>query len=371
MECRIKYIDVAKGISISLVAVAHSKLEHHLRSIFDYNSVMEPMALFRMPLFFFLSGIFFSCQIAPRYFFLKKAESILKPYFAVSFLVLFLNSLMGRGNLDVQLIGIFYGDMGSVSLVPLWFLTHLFALYAVCYVLFRCLRFKNHSFSLQAVILFLLIAVGALINLDLLQKETLSYGSAVAVPALPFTMDMVLFTSIYFVAGNLLKNKLVSFKPQINVLICCVYLFFCIVKYTGAQINIGGRVYNEPLFATLAAFAGIYVVISCAWWFSRIQIFSVVFQKLGEASIYILIFHYVLYAWMYSYLTNGLTNETVLALATIVSLVFGITAPLLVKLLVERSDVLALAFLPFRTNALVQKIWNVDGKKHVVNSALK
>ena len=66
MNRRIELIDIAKGISIILVAFAHSKLRPYLPEL------NNALSLFRMPLFFFLSGIFFSAAINPDIFLIKK-----------------------------------------------------------------------------------------------------------------------------------------------------------------------------------------------------------------------------------------------------------------------------------------------------------
>ncbi|WP_081365719.1 acyltransferase family protein [Alteromonas mediterranea] len=50
---RAKHIDIAKGISITLVVLLHSQLAPYIYFI------TEPLSLVRMPLFFFLSGFFF------------------------------------------------------------------------------------------------------------------------------------------------------------------------------------------------------------------------------------------------------------------------------------------------------------------------
>ncbi|MEW8495846.1 MAG: acyltransferase family protein, partial [Candidatus Thiodiazotropha taylori] len=62
MGVRVKHVDIAKGISITLVAMFHTKLRIFVPDIVD------PLSLFRLPLFFFLSGIFFSWAAAPGAF---------------------------------------------------------------------------------------------------------------------------------------------------------------------------------------------------------------------------------------------------------------------------------------------------------------
>lgn len=70
-------IDIAKGISIALVALNHSAIPE------DQIAVTDNFNLFRLPLFFFLSGIFFSSYASTGKFLLKKSDALLKPYFIV------------------------------------------------------------------------------------------------------------------------------------------------------------------------------------------------------------------------------------------------------------------------------------------------
>ncbi len=75
MDGRIKHIDIAKGISITLVAIYHSKLSYY------FPSIIGPMELFRMPLFFLLSGVFFSWQEKPKKFLIKQKPILKTSYF--------------------------------------------------------------------------------------------------------------------------------------------------------------------------------------------------------------------------------------------------------------------------------------------------
>lgn len=53
MKQRIEYIDLMKGVCITLVVMFHSGITFH-------DNLIDPMLrVFRMPLYFFLSGLFF------------------------------------------------------------------------------------------------------------------------------------------------------------------------------------------------------------------------------------------------------------------------------------------------------------------------
>jgi polysaccharide biosynthesis protein PslL len=130
-------IDIAKGIGILTVVICHNWVLYHDRGEFS-----RVVFSFHMPLFFFISGIFFKPNLTFKETLVSKANSILKPYIAVTlFLILFdyVSSLISEQPLNLLNVVIrgLYGSIGTLSVdqyssvlgwVPLWFLTHLFAL---------------------------------------------------------------------------------------------------------------------------------------------------------------------------------------------------------------------------------------------------
>jgi fucose 4-O-acetylase-like acetyltransferase len=101
---RIDYVDIAKGISIILVALFHSKLKTVIPEL------IQPMGLFRLPLFFFLAGLFFSAAPSPAVFIGKKADVLLKPYFVTSLGLWLAFTIAGHGNPFGLLLDILYGN---------------------------------------------------------------------------------------------------------------------------------------------------------------------------------------------------------------------------------------------------------------------
>jgi fucose 4-O-acetylase-like acetyltransferase len=140
-------------------------------------------------------------------------------------------------------------------------------------------------------------------------------------------------------------------------------LFVFISVFTDAHIDLNNRVYKDPFFATLATSCGIYIIVSIAWFISKSKWLSYVPLRLGEASIYILIFHYFIQAKTSSYLSAVITDETalfILAVCSGIVISFGlsISIPLHIKWIVDRSDILSLAFLPFKSNKSLQRMLN-------------
>lgn len=71
---RIQYIDLAKGFGIMLVVVYH--IYYHLHNM----QVIMPISLFMLPLFFFLSGLFFKEYGSFSDFIVRKINKLLIPF---------------------------------------------------------------------------------------------------------------------------------------------------------------------------------------------------------------------------------------------------------------------------------------------------
>ncbi len=275
MKGRVEHIDIAKGISITLVAMFHSKLRVY------FPETIDSMSLFRMPLFFLLSGIFFSWSDSPKGFLLKKSEALLKPYFSV-LLMLFLTSVIaGEQNLLSQLGGIFYGNADTIRWFPMWFLTHLFAVYVFSYVLFRYSFLSNlRPFSIVSVMV-LFLAVGTVWIDYFWNKEIGLFSISSTLPGLPFSLDIVLISSAYFILGHTLKKYLINFTPNLWILSSCTAVFLLITKSTIAHIDLSYRVYDAPLYATVGALCGIYIIIAISYFIAQKHWLSFIPSQLG------------------------------------------------------------------------------------------
>lgn len=351
MDERIKYIDIAKGISILLVALFHSKVTAYI------PDVIAAMSLFRMPLFFFLSGVFFSYAENPKEFFIKKTEALLKPYFAVLLLLFFVDVTRGSESVLLNLAGLFYGNATTIKWQPLWFLTHLFAIYVFTYTLFNVLRFSQLSLFFKCAVLLTFISVGSYYINHFWNMEINIFGQEILLPGLPFSVDIILVTSVYFIAGHLLRFKLIEFTPNIYIALMAAVIFLCISINTDAHKDLALRIYNEPFFATLGTFCGIYLVISLAWLLANMGVVNDLLSYVGNASLYILIFHYFFQKNIYEAVSSqlNLSTEPALLSLAIISFAASIIFPLLIRWMVIRSDFLSLAFLPFRSNKLVHR----------------
>src|SRR5215470_1628055 len=144
MSKRIHLIDVAKGINILLVAFGHSHIVYHggLTGV-----LARSLILFRMPFFFFLSGIFFDSSKKFRHVLFDKTDALLKPYFVTLLLVLLKRDLLERVSMWRTALKFLYGvgPLIEEPWTPLWYLAHLWVLFLFCWLLVRATKFHERQ----------------------------------------------------------------------------------------------------------------------------------------------------------------------------------------------------------------------------------
>lgn len=349
MDGRVQHIDIAKGISIFLVAIYHSKLKVYIPEI------IEPMSLFRMPLFFFLSGVFFSWLAKPQTFLTKKTEALLKPYFFTLLIILFIDAITGGDAILWRLKGIFYGNGDTIAWAPLWFLTHLFSVYVFSYILFRYCNFNVLSTRLQVIVLLCFILIGSFYIQFFWYRDIEIIGYSLQLPGLPFSIDIILITSSFFIFGNIFKDTLIHFRGNSPLFIISLILFILIFTFTDAHMDLNKRNFYNPVFSTLGAFLGIYLILSISWYIRKIGWLSFLPLRLGESSLYILIFHGFIQNKTNLFFSTVALEHIALPVIAIITVLLSVSIPLAIKWVVLRNDVLSLMFLPFKYNKLLQR----------------
>jgi fucose 4-O-acetylase-like acetyltransferase len=341
MSGRVRTIDIAKGITIIGVAFSHSHLEQFLQGL---NHIL---AFFRMPLFFFLSGIFFNDAIGLTDLVLRKTDSLLKPYFVTLGIFLLIDTLLGKPFLP-EAKGILYGNGDTITSPwgTSWFLPHLWALFIFSYVIFSITNIRNKSSYHKILLVCALLIAGAAIIDKFWYLPININGRTIKIPGLPFSFD-----SAYFISGCFLREQVKSFRPKPPFVLLTLSLFIVIAIFTGAQIDLNERIYHEPLLSTLAAYFGIYLMLSLAYFLDHLTLPARVFCYAGQASLFILIFHAFFEDQVHSILShwNFFSQDLYVSILSFASC---LTMPLVIRAIVVRTDFLALFYLPLKSNPL-------------------
>ncbi len=131
---RIGYIDIARGIGILLVALAHADVS--LFSPYLHRLIYA----FHMPLFFFLSGYFFNPHLPLWALVKKRFNTVLKPYL-VTILLIYLVSLsftnMRFATVFGRILKSLYATGYYIDWVQLWFLPSLFVTSLFAFLFYR------------------------------------------------------------------------------------------------------------------------------------------------------------------------------------------------------------------------------------------
>lgn len=135
---RIQYIDLAKGLCITLVVLYHIYFHLH-----DIPPIIKSLSLFRMPLYFFLSGLFFKEYEGFLGFLLRKINKLLIPfaffYLVTSFALPNIFYLFGHTVENTESLGISgllaFITQEQFSNSPIWFLWGLFLVNIYFYII--------------------------------------------------------------------------------------------------------------------------------------------------------------------------------------------------------------------------------------------
>lgn len=249
MKGRVLWVDYAKAGAIFLVVLGHSGLPDSIRSV---------IYAFHIPLFFFLSGLFFDFKKYSNYksFFKLRFRQIVIPYFLINIITyvfwLVLSRHFGKDSGDSinplhPLAGILWGnDQGSLLIhnVPMWFLACLFTVENLYYLVFRKFK-KTRIFPFL-----LMFAVVGYIDYRFNPVR------------LPWGLNISMVVIVFYGLGSVFRNKIMSFRFSDKRLLSFVALLvsgiivFLVARFNG-KIEVATVTYGNYLLFWPGAFAGI------------------------------------------------------------------------------------------------------------------
>lgn len=138
MNKRIEYIDLAKGICIFFIVIQHVTYYYHIE--YPFQKMIES---FTLPLFFFLSGIFFKEYGGVLDFCIRKTNKLLIPFISFFILTCLIQNWIFTGEIG----GVFYLRELLIHErlhynYAIWFLPCLFEVSVLFYLLQRFLGAK-------------------------------------------------------------------------------------------------------------------------------------------------------------------------------------------------------------------------------------
>ncbi|WP_165775894.1 acyltransferase family protein [Bifidobacterium scaligerum] len=274
---RVVWIDAAKGIAMILVFYGH--LGEYWFPVLKTSFVV--VYLFHMPLFFFLSGLFFHARYNFRELLTRRAYQLLVPYYVFSCLmlgkpighVLFPQIYAGKkssvinGSAWQEILAIIFNTTNG-----LWFFWSLFWASIFVWIIIRILHDNKR----------LIVAVSILLLLcDVLVQHYITI-------ALPFTMNRVLSSTAYVALGYVSREIVLGLRCTVArvVLLASVILFACV---SVVFVSIAGANWLfVQLVGVVAAVCGITMIIAFArilpppGWLQAIGVSTLVYYAFND-----------------------------------------------------------------------------------------
>lgn len=338
MNNRVDVVDVAKGISILLVVLGHSEFSN----MWWRGNVL--LGLFRMPLFFFLAGVFFSAKAGSFDFLVKKSDALLKPYFVTLFSLLLVECVLGLRDFYPGLIGVIFGNGKTIEWPAMWFLTHVWLLFVVAYFISKVTDILDASILVKCVFITALFVVAA-ISLGLFWQVSVSVHAVdYFLPGLPFSADLLPITLAYFFLGQFMRDKVVNFSINYYLFVLALVVFLLIGWGSGARLDLNRRVFAEPLWSIVAAFCAIYLVVSISKLLSEAAWLGSGLRYFGASSLFVLIFHMPVEQALHRLGVDYLETNPYLFL--IVTYGFAVFVPLLIRVIFYRVPLMRSLYFP-------------------------
>lgn len=287
---RIEYIDIAKGIGILLVALAHADIS--LFSPYLHQFIYS----FHMPLFFFLSGYFFKPETPFWTLLWKRFNSVLKPYF-VTILFIYIASLsftnMRFMNAFGRILKSIYGTGYYIDWVQLWFLPSLFVTSLFAFLLYRGILIHVRNRYIRWSILIGVQAI-AVLTLGLFYPFSVSLlGTDYEVYGLPFSLDLVLLSGFFYVLGNEIRQATTEDTfGSLWILLGTGGVLILLTLVFPYRIDFNTRVFESFPINTVEAILGILFTLAVSKQIEmRTTRLATALKYIGQASLFILIFH--------------------------------------------------------------------------------
>ena len=332
MSKRIAYIDIAKGIGILIIVLAHNDLAAYHPTLHKF------IYAFHIPLFFFLSGMFFRPDRTFGETLKRRFNTLLKPYLFAIFLIYLFEAAfenMTFPNIVERIAKSLYATGYYIDWVQLWFIPHLFVVSLFAWLAWRALFGHVKVDWLRWLLLFAMLAVGVVtmpyfwpFTAPVIGKEF--YG-------LPFSLDLVFASGFFFLVGYEVNQKpLETFFAAPLVLTLTFGLLLAMIWFLPPTMDFNTRTYPSLTVNTVEALLGIAMVLSLSRnlekWSMRV---ANVFRYFGRISLVILIFHVPIQETLFGkFVRLGIPTDP----AIILAFLSGVLIPALIYELAIRNN---------------------------------
>ena len=318
-NCRIDWLDLAKGIGILCVVFGHTQIPY-FSEFFIYP--------FHVPLFFILSGFCFKIKENETFliFLINKVKTLLVPYTFFSFIWIIyecVNKAINDGINVRFVLAEFYMYLKQDHLHAIWFITCIFVLKLIAYFIVKYCNYKNP--------ILVLVAMGFVVL-------TIIYKAYVDIQ-LPWNVEIVLPAMPFFLSGYLLKQNKKLFDIAFNFKYVLLYFLTYIsigainfIVFDGNNIDMYSGRYGNIFLFYIAAILGSAFVIGLSIKLSKICFVNYI----GKNSLIIFSLHQIVF-YIVRDIFNNVTNTIMFLLVELSCFVVSISVCCLFNELIKKT----------------------------------
>ncbi|MGZ0717386.1 acyltransferase family protein [Pseudomonas palleroniana] len=339
MKQRWIQMDIAKGIGILVIVYGHSWF------VANSLDLLYPMlASFVLPLFFFLSGVFFKPEQPFVEMAVRKADGLLKPFFFTMLMYVLVRDLLRGQPLLPDVGGVLYASVDTIPWQALWFLPHFWVAILFSWLMLRLIQHLKLPLLASCLLMVAQLLLGIWVLPWFWQVPVTIGGQTWTMPGLPFSLEVTLISSTYFIYGYLLRDWLRRHEGSLLTLVISIALFAAVFVYSRDTMDLAQRRYDHWLWTSLLAVIGVYL----CWALARVLMVSPLITRamtyIGQSTLILLIFHGEIQHKAVDLMERlGLHPF----LSACLGLVIAVVVPLMIGEVIKRVAVLRFFYFPF------------------------
>ncbi|WP_446731258.1 acyltransferase family protein [Pseudomonas sp. ICBG1301] len=339
MKQRWIQMDIAKGIGILVIVYGHSWF------VANSLDLLYPiLASFVLPLFFFLSGVFFKPEQPFVEMAVRKADGLLKPFFFTMLTYVLVRDLLRGQPLLPDVGGVLYASVDTIPWQALWFLPHFWVAILFSWLMLRLIQHLKLPLLASCLLMVAQLLLGIWVLPWFWQVPVTIGGQTWTMPGLPFSLEVTLISSTYFIYGYLLRDWLRRHEGSLLTLVISIALFAAVFVYSRDTMDLAQRRYDHWLWTSLLAVIGVYM----CWALARVLMVSPLLTRMmtyiGQSTLIVLIFHGEIQHKAVDLMERlGLHPF----MSACLGLVIAVVVPLMIGEVIKRVAVLRFFYFPF------------------------
>ncbi|WXL24100.1 acyltransferase family protein [Ectopseudomonas mendocina] len=339
MKQRWIQMDVARGIGILIIVFGHGWF------VAQSPEALYPLlSAFILPLFFFISGVLFKPEQPFVEMAVRKADALLKPFFVTMLGYVIVRDLIRGQPLLPDIGGVLYASVETLPWQALWFLPHFWAALLFSWLILRLIKRLELSLTSSCLLLATLLGLGILTLKAFWQVPVTFGGTHYLLPGLPFSIDVTLISSAFFMLGYVLRDVLRSHRSSVVTLLIAVAITAATFAYQPVVMDLAQRRYDHWLLTTVQALSGVYICWALAGVMMKLNWLGKLMTYIGQSTLILLIFHGEIQHKSFALLKHlGLPE----AAAAGVAFVIAVVVPLIIAEVFKRVALLRALYFPF------------------------